>query len=136
MLASAVLGTPAHASAAVPAPAPFTMQTETLQQYVEDSFADTPVMIAVSHCESKFRQYGENGTLLRGDNPDDIGVMQINEHYHGAEAKAMGIDLYTIEGNVEFARYLYGKQGVIPWLSSSRCWDKNGQYDGAIAMNK
>jgi len=50
--------------------------------------------------------------------------MQINELYHADEAKALGYDIYTIQGNVAFARYLYDKQGTKPWMSSSACWSK------------
>lgn len=107
---------------AVPAPQPFVPQAQTTEQYVRSYFADIPVMIDISRCESKFRQFGPNGKVLRGDNPDDFGIMQINQHYHRAEAEAMNLDINTIEGNVAFARFLYEREGTMPWLSSSRCW--------------
>jgi len=50
--------------------------------------------------------------------------MQINELYHADTAKALGYDIYSIDGNVAYARYLYEKQGAKPWISSSPCWAK------------
>jgi hypothetical protein len=50
--------------------------------------------------------------------------MQVNELYHLETAKKLGIDLYTADGNVAYARYLYEKQGAKPWISSSGCWAK------------
>jgi hypothetical protein len=59
--------------------------------------------------------------------------MQINEHYHSATAAKLGLDLYTIQGNVAYARYLYDKQGTAPWSSSQPCW---GKVAKALALAK
>jgi hypothetical protein len=48
--------------------------------------------------------------------------MQINEKYHAEKAVELGINIYTLEGNVEFAKYLYDTFGSKPWKSSSKCW--------------
>ncbi len=50
--------------------------------------------------------------------------MQINEKYHLEESKRLGYDIYSLEGNVKYAKYLYDKEGAKPWLSSSVCWAK------------
>ncbi len=98
---------------------------QTIQQYVEIYFADTPVMIDIAKCESRYRQFGTDGSVFRGVvNTKDVGVMQINEFYHGKTADKLGLDLYSIQGNVAYARYLYNKEGTAPWASSSPCWDK------------
>ena len=55
-------------------------------------------------------------------NDQDIGVMQINERYHYDEAKKLGFDIYTLKGNMDFAKHLYLKEGIKPWKSSSPCW--------------
>lgn len=107
---------------AIPLPQAYLPKAQTVHEYVSSYFADIPVMVDIAGCESKFRQFDKNGNVLRGDVPQDVGVMQVNEYYHGKEAANLGIDLYTIEGNVEFARYLYEKEGTTPWLSSSKCW--------------
>ena len=96
---------------------------QTPQQYVESYFADAPIMEDIARCESHFKQYDVDGSVYRGEiNTLDVGIMQINEHYHAATAKKLGLDLYTIQGNVAYARYLYEKQGTAPWSSSEVCW--------------
>jgi len=93
------------------------------KQFVESYFADIPIMVDISRCESGFHQYDQGGSVYRGEiNNLDVGVMQINEHYHSDTAKKLGLDLYTIQGNVAYARYLYDKQGTAPWSSSEACW--------------
>jgi len=91
--------------------------------FVESYFADLPIMVDISRCESRFHQYDSDGSVYRGEiNNLDVGIMQINEHYHSATAKKLGLDLYTIQGNVAYARYLYENQGTAPWSSSQACW--------------
>lgn len=96
-----------------------------VKRYVADSFADTPILAHIASCESHNRQYDSDGNVLRGEkNHSDIGVMQINEAYHRAEAEKLNLDIDTIEGNVAFAKILYEKKGAKPWISSSGCWSK------------
>ena len=85
-----------------------------LESYLRKQYADTPILVEIARCESTFRHYGADGkTVIRGKvNRADVGVMQINEYYHGESAKKMGIDIHTIDGNIEFAKYLYGKHGT------------------------
>ncbi len=97
----------------------------TTQDKVEHYFSDIPVMIDVARCESHFRQHDKNGKVLRGKiTPADVGVMQINERFHLKESQKLGYDIYSLEGNMAYARYLYEKQGARPWLASSKCWAK------------
>lgn len=77
-------------------------------------FIDTPAMIAIAKCESSFRQYNNNGTPLRGSNLY-IGVFQISEKIHATTAKNLGLDIYTLDGNLAYAKYLYGQAGTRPW---------------------
>lgn len=96
---------------------------QTVEEYVQDYFSDIPVMVAIAGCESHFRHVDTHGNIIRGEvNPDDVGVMQINEHYHGAKAKSKGIDLYTLQGNLAYARLLYEDKGTAPWNASKGCW--------------
>jgi len=99
-----------------------------IRSYVRAAYADEPILVDIARCESAFRQYDADGNVLRGKaNHEDIGVMQINEKYHGDQAKKLGLDIYTAEGNVAFAKYLYAKYGSDPWSSSEACWaDSNG----------
>ena len=99
---------------------------------MRDYFRDIPIMVEVAYCESRFRHFDENGNLLHGEeNYSDLGVMQINEYYHGDTAKRFGLDLRTLEGNLAYARNLYEREGTTPWLSSSRCWG----YENHIAVS-
>lgn len=94
----------------------------TTEEFVRNYFADIPVMIEVARCESHFRHM-VNGEVLRGNAVStDRGVMQINEYYHLETAQKLGFDIYTLEGNVAYARYLYEKQGTRPWRPSAKCW--------------
>ena len=93
---------------------------------VRSYFHDIPIMIDVARCESTFRHYLEDGSVLQGRvDPRDTGVMQINKYYHESTAVGMDLDLENIYDNMEYARYLYEKQGVQPWSASAPCWDRS-----------
>lgn len=98
---------------------------ETLGAYVREYFADAPILADIAWCESRMRHLDKNGELLRGMvDSDDVGVMQINTRYHLEDSKELGLDVYSLKGNLEYARHLYEKQGTKPWLASSPCWGK------------
>ncbi|XKT74292.1 MAG: hypothetical protein ACJKTH_02975 [Patescibacteria group bacterium UBA2163] len=98
-------------------------QIDSLEAYVEDYFADAPILTQIAHCESSMRHLGKDGEILRGIvDSDDIGVMQINTRYHQETADELGINIYSLQGNLEYARYLYDTQGVQPWSASMPCW--------------
>ncbi|MDD2807651.1 MAG: peptidoglycan-binding domain-containing protein [Patescibacteria group bacterium] len=77
-------------------------------------FIETPVMITVAKCESGFRQYNNDGTPLLGHGLY-IGVFQIAAKVHADFAKSLGMDIYTLDGNMAYAKYLYGQLGTRPW---------------------
>lgn len=122
-LASAVFGAPTTLSQSEdfePASNP-----ETIEVYTEEYFKDTPILANIARCESRMRHLGQDGEILRGEvDADDIGVMQINTRYHQAQADELGIDIYSLNGNLAYAQYLYEKQGVRPWKASMPCWGK------------
>jgi len=95
-----------------------------LEEYLKVHFADTPILVDIAKCESTLRHFDKNGQVLRGrvDNAD-VGLMQINERYHLETAEKMGIDIYTVDGNIEYAKYLYSKYGSRPWNASAPCWN-------------
>ena len=100
-----------------------TVGPDTLETYVREYFTDTPVLAEIARCESEFRHIGTNGQIIRGKvNQSDIGVMQINEYYHTKPSKALGYDLYDLEGNLEYAKWLYDEFGTSPWNASKACW--------------
>ena len=103
------------------------------ESYIRHYFADLPIMVDIAYCESRFRQVDEKGQILRGTvNWYDVGVMQINLNYHGNDAKKSGLNLYTLEGNVGYARELYEKQGTDPWVHSSKCWKQSPALELAV----
>lgn len=108
-------------------------EPKTTEEIVDEYFKDTPILSKIAFCESRYRQFNEQGDVLRGMvNSYDVGVMQINEHYHLKDAQELGLNIHSLEGNLAYARDLYERQGVAPWVHSSKCWNKNG----SIAMNR
>lgn len=112
--------------AVVMATSTIAVEVPTIEQAVREYFADAPMLIEVARCESTFTHFGKDGKILRGRAvADDLGVMQVNEYYHGKTAKKLGIDIYTLEGNMAYARYLYEKNGLSDWSASKPCWGKS-----------
>lgn len=102
-----------------------TEEVQDTEALVRAYFRDVPIMAQVARCESTFRHTLKDGSVLRGRvNQNDIGVMQINTYYHGEKAEELGLDLYTIEGNLMYARYLYERKGTQPWSASAPCWSR------------
>ena len=101
------------------------MDPTAVEAYVKARSSDAPILVDIARCESTFRQFDSSGNVIRGKvNNADVGVLQINEHYHADEAAKLGMNLYTLEGNVQYAKHLYEKFGTDPWSSSSPCWGK------------
>lgn len=87
-----------------------------VEDAVRFAFADIPVMIDIARCESRFRQFGPDGNALRGGTAGKyIGIFQIGEALHAARAASMGFDIYSIDGNMGYARYMYNNSGTNPW---------------------
>jgi hypothetical protein len=94
-----------------------------IEAFLRKEFADTPILVEIARCESTFRHFDDEGKVVRGRiDKRDTGVMQINLYYHGDTAKKLNIDLYSLDGNVAYAKYLYGKYGSQPWSASAPCW--------------
>lgn len=86
-----------------------------IEAQVREYFADIPVMITIAKCESGFRQYTANGQTMKDATNTYIGLFQIDEQLHFITSWSMNMNLYTAEGNMAYARYLYGKNGTNPW---------------------
>jgi hypothetical protein len=85
-------------------------------------FADAPDMVGVAECESGFRQYNQDGSVLRGGYGGSmIGLFQLHEKYHRPAAEAMGLDIDSLFGNIAYAKHLYQTEGLDPWLDSLTC---------------
>jgi hypothetical protein len=103
--------------------APFAFAEGEQEAEVRAAFADAPAMISIARCESKFTQFGKGGTALHGGYGGKmVGIFQVYSDIHAAYAKSLGMDIYTTEGNIAYARYLYQTEGTKPWLSSFPCW--------------
>jgi hypothetical protein len=97
-----------------------------IRELIQKEFGVDHVMNEIVRCESNFRQFDENGEILKGYyNSQDIGVMQINLYYHAEKAKEMNIDLYTTAGNIAYGLYLYQQSGTSPWSASESCWSNH-----------
>ena len=83
--------------------------------------ADT--LSRIAWCESGGRQYGDDGKVLRSrTEPSMVGMFQIDETVHARPAQRMGLNIYRLDGNLAYARYLYRTQGTVPWVGSKHCW--------------
>jgi ATP sulfurylase len=110
------------------------LTSKELEQKAKEYFKNDPILVDIARCESSFRQTDSKGNILRGKiNKGDIGLMQINEYYHADKAKELKLNLHTVEGNMAYAKYLYDKEGVKPWISSSKCWNDMGDQ---VALNR
>lgn len=100
-----------------------TSDPKEMEAFLRKEFADTPILVNIARCESNFKQFDERGHIIRGRiDKNDIGVMQINERYHGETAKKLGMNIYTVEGNIAYGKHLYERSGSAPWNASAPCW--------------
>src|SRR4051812_40293492 len=82
-----------------------------IEPTVRAFFAYDPAMIAIARCESEFRQFNTDGTVLHGGNKHTMtGIFQI-AHLHQEEALRHGMDIDTIAGNIAYAKLLYDEEG-------------------------
>jgi hypothetical protein len=100
-----------------------TSNAKAMEAYLRKAYKNEPILVDIARCESQFQQFDKNSNVIRGRvNKYDIGVMQINEKYHAESAVKLGINIYTVEGNVAFAKHLYEESGTQPWSASKSCW--------------
>lgn len=132
------LGTPALAATKTASSTPLTHEDQTaVETRVREYFTDTPVMIEIARCESKFRQFTDSGNVLRGGvGSDMIGVFQFYEAIHAANAKTLGYNLETLDGNLAYARSVYQSQGTTPWNSSRYCWETSSLSGNVISSQQ
>lgn len=105
-----------------------------VESTVRAYFAETPVMIEIARCESKFRQFADSGNPLYGGYGGKmVGVFQVYSDIHASFARSMGTDIETLDGNLQYAKYLYEREGTKPWVSSFPCWgsELNGDLSSA-----
>ena len=94
-----------------------------VEKKVREYFADAPVLVAIAECESHFRHYKPDGTLLTNKQGSSAtGVMQIMYSVHAAAAENLGLSIRDFYGNLAYARHLYDTEGTRPWEASRHCW--------------
>jgi hypothetical protein len=100
---------------------------EMIAERAADNQVDSDLAVKIAFCESTLRQFTDSGNVVRGiHNPDDVGVFQINEHYHLEQSKKLGYDIYSTNGNIDYAMYLLKKDGAKRhWSASQPCWSKD-----------
>ncbi len=109
----------------VEAPQSSLQSNEIVEEVLNKKLPKDHILRRVAFCESTMRQFAENGSVLTGKvDPRDTGLFQINSYYHADTAKHKGMDLSTVEGNVDYAIDLYNREGTKPWNSSKPCWGK------------
>jgi hypothetical protein len=125
-LLSLLFFTPIHVEAQVTV-----LSTSTINQLVVPYTKLLPALVSICTCESgqgtgKPQQFNiHTGEVLRGKiNPKDTGACQINSYWNGATARTHGWDIYTLDGNIRMANWMYKNQGSTPWGWSSACWKK------------
>ena len=88
---------------------------------VKNYFADIPAMPAIAKCESSFRQFDYDGSVLFDPSYSMIGVFQVSAA-HLPESIGLGMDIMTLNGNMAYAKRLYMQNGIDPWMDSFGCW--------------
>ena len=85
------------------------------------TYSDFDKLVKVAQCESGITHFVSDGKPIQGPDGKDFGVFQIRI-VHKAKAEELGIDYNQLEGNIDFAIYLYKQSGLKAWSSSSKCW--------------
>jgi uncharacterized protein YqfB (UPF0267 family) len=86
------------------------------------------VMKRIAICESGGKHF-ENGQVLTRGNKNkttDVGKYQINS-IHFKEATKLGFDVFSEQGNEDYAMWIYENRGTEPWVYSKKCWQKYNQ---------
>ncbi|TSC83567.1 MAG: hypothetical protein G01um101413_977 [Parcubacteria group bacterium Gr01-1014_13] len=83
----------------------FTFGNDIINIYLNIYFTDIPIMIEIAKCESGLRQFDWRGNALRGGMGFKmVGVFQIHADVHREAADLMGLDIDTLEGNINSKR--------------------------------
>lgn len=91
----------------------------------------TAALVPICSCESTGKrdgvptQFNEDGTVIHGYiHYADTGMCQLNAEVWEKKAIDLGYDIYTEQGNIKMANWIYEQQGSKPWISSAYCWKK------------
>lgn len=107
---------------AVPDRSGISASPEAIQRLVETEFGVGHVMVEIARCESSLRQYEGGKVLMGGGGGNYIGIFQIGRQWVN-KAASLGFDVYTPEGNVGFAKWLYNAEIVERGQPLWRQWE-------------
>lgn len=79
----------------------------------------------ISQCEDQGDPYSTHANK-HGDVvwSTDIGPLQINDYYHKAEMKKLGLNINKPIDNLKFGLSMMETEGTVPWKWSEPCWGK------------
>lgn len=86
-----------------------------IRERIRTEFSEYPSFVETIRCESGFRQFKADGSVVRS-HTDDVGVTQINVPHWGEKAKELGYDIYTEDGNLLMAKHVLKVQGLRAWV--------------------
>lgn len=120
ILTSLILVFPHHIEEVQPEPQP-----KTVEEKIEQTFGEhAELMKKVAWCESKLKQFRENGEPLISPTKDG-GIFQINFSAHLETTKKLGLDVINSEDdNIAYAKILFDQSGTNAWYMSKHCWNK------------
>jgi hypothetical protein len=91
-----------------------TLEPLSIKERIAKDFS--PHMAKVVECESHFRQFDSDGTVLLSPTLD-VGIFQINLKAHLKQSQKMGLDIINSEeDNYKYAKYLFDLYGEKPWV--------------------
>jgi hypothetical protein len=97
-------------------------QCQTVVCKIERQFNENAnVMKNIALCESSLQHWDKDGNVIRSKTGDS-GLFQIND-VHREEAHKLGINIDSLDGNIQFAKMLYDRNGVRDWKWSKHCWE-------------
>ena len=88
------------------------------------SYREFRILRDIVQCESGWRQFNSEGTVLVGRDGLDWGLFQIRvaetdgTDVHLKTAEKLGLDLKDPYDNIDYALYLYEREGTVPWVCS------------------
>lgn len=106
-------------------PKTFSVEFDRLATKYKITTKEKTLLLNIINCESKM--YGgsvnhnkdKDGKIWSKDSYD----WQINNYYHEATMKKLGLDYNDRWDSLEYGFILYKQQGVKPWSASAKCWN-------------
>jgi hypothetical protein len=90
-----------------------------IKQKAKEYGLDYATLDKIVSCES---QYNINAIGRKAKVGVDMGLLQVNTHYHTERAKSLGYDLNIPEQSFEYGLKLMKSGGLGAWSSSESCW--------------